>query len=167
MRETTVLAVYGTLRKGYGMFLESSARFIGTFKTKEMYKMYNLGSFPGIEEYANGYSYYDQEQEAKRKGYGAIVVDVFEVSAEVLRKCDRYEGIGSNLGIYKRARCKFPKDIERKIIENANIDSHYDIECYKMVDDYINRIKGRIRTTQIEGGDYLKFLENEKYNLGV
>lgn len=75
------IAVYGSLRKGFGnhsYYLEGNSNYLGT-DVLEGWVMYNLGAFPAIAE--------DKSGENK-----TIVVEVYEVSDQVLKALDGLEG---------------------------------------------------------------------------
>ncbi|WP_437203107.1 gamma-glutamylcyclotransferase family protein [Planctomicrobium sp. SH664] len=72
--------VYGTLKRG---FCRHSAlvgeRFVGTARTQPLYRMVNLGTYPGL---------FRVSQEGL-----SIVGEVWDVSAECLSRLDEIEGI--------------------------------------------------------------------------
>lgn len=77
-----LICVYGTLRKGCGNYqrLLTNAEYMGTFNSKPVYTMYNLGGFPGLKE----------------NGNTSIVLEVFAVNEEEAAKVDRLEGYSEN-----------------------------------------------------------------------
>jgi gamma-glutamylcyclotransferase (GGCT)/AIG2-like uncharacterized protein YtfP len=72
-----ILAVYGTLRKGQGNNRNclNTSKYIGTTKTKNIFKMFSNGGFPIVSD-----------------GDNNIEVDIYEVSDEDLKKVYRLEG---------------------------------------------------------------------------
>lgn len=75
----TVVAVYGSLRKGMGNHgLLEGQTFIGQTKTTECFAMYSLGGFPKVE--LNG---------AK---VSRIVVELYDVDTRGLERLDCLEG---------------------------------------------------------------------------
>jgi len=72
------VAVYGSLRKGHGNFeyLLKGEEFIGQFETEPIYTLLDLGSFPGLV----------------KAGGTSVVMEVFDVDAEKLKKLDGLEG---------------------------------------------------------------------------
>jgi gamma-glutamylcyclotransferase (GGCT)/AIG2-like uncharacterized protein YtfP len=75
----TLVAVYGSLRKGFGnhgRLLGST--FVGTTQTTEKFSMYSLGGFPMV-----------QLEGAK---VSPITVEVYECNDDALRSLDQLEG---------------------------------------------------------------------------
>lgn len=73
------VAVYGSLRKGLGNHrVLGESKMIGTQWIPD-YEMFSLGSYPGI-----------------RSGDSHILVEVYEVSDETLRRLDTLEGYNGN-----------------------------------------------------------------------
>tara|TARA_B110000046_G_scaffold139790_1_gene146273 strand:+ start:32 stop:442 length:411 start_codon:yes stop_codon:yes gene_type:complete len=76
--QTIKLAVYGTLRKGYGNyyhFLQKSS-FLGTYTTQKKYRLI-IADYPCVLPY-NGQGRH-------------IVVDVFEINQQTLFEVDQFE----------------------------------------------------------------------------
>ena len=71
------VAVYGSLRKGFGNhgLLEDSI-YVGEGITEARYTMLHLGGFPGVV----------------KKGNTSITVELYDVDDETLRRLDRLEG---------------------------------------------------------------------------
>ncbi len=69
--------VYGTLRRDeVNHYLLASARYLGDYQTQPLYKMVDLGSYPGVV-----------------KGGGTRVQgEVYEVSSQQMADLDRLEG---------------------------------------------------------------------------
>lgn len=77
----TRVAVYGTLRKGCGNdYLLSGARFLGKTLTSNMYTLRSLGGCPAVDKSVLTHH---------------VVVEVYEVSPEELKRLDRLEGYTS------------------------------------------------------------------------
>lgn len=76
---TYLVFVYGSLKRNYynHRLLETS-EFIGEATTKPFYRLYNLGSFPGLKE--------DNENGK------AIQGELYLVNDETLKRLDRLEG---------------------------------------------------------------------------
>ncbi len=79
MPNTQLVAVYGSLKKGYGnhSLLESS-ELKGITETSPSWTMYDLGSFPGIVP-----------------GHTNIHIEVYEVNQETFQRLDMLEGYPS------------------------------------------------------------------------
>jgi len=90
------VAVYGSLRKGMGNHrILNGAKYLGRFDTKPVFNLYSLGSYPGI----------------KPKGRSSIVMEVYEVDDEGLKKVDRLEGYNSESNVndfYNRVSINTP-----------------------------------------------------------
>lgn len=72
-----LIAVYGTLRKGFGNHrLIQNADYLGTFKTEPIYNLYSLGGFPGL----------------KNNGDTSVVMEVYAVTDEEAYHVDCLEG---------------------------------------------------------------------------
>lgn len=83
---TTTLFFYGTLKRGLcRSHALDGQRFLGEARTQPKYRMFNLGSYPGMVEAAEGVS---------------IDGELWEVDAECLRRLDVIEGVA--FGQYER-----------------------------------------------------------------
>lgn len=77
----TLLAVYGTLRRGECRnHAVSRGKYLGTYRTDNPFIMFNLGSYPGIIE----------------GGAQGVVVDLYEVDDNIMHVCDQIEGVAYN-----------------------------------------------------------------------
>ena len=77
--ETSLVAVYGTLKQGYGNHrIIEDAMFVGHAITRLEYPMIDNGYFP----------YLYQEEGGER-----VVVEVYEVTKDMLKKMDELEGV--------------------------------------------------------------------------
>lgn len=75
--ETKLVAVYGSLRKGFGNhYLLKDSKYLGEYDTEPIYDMYSISSFPGLVTGGNT----------------SIKMEVYEVSKEVLRRLNGLEG---------------------------------------------------------------------------
>jgi gamma-glutamylcyclotransferase (GGCT)/AIG2-like uncharacterized protein YtfP len=96
LKKTVKVAVYGSLRKGLGNSgLLNTSKQIGRFETEPIYTMLDLGSFPGLI----------------KNGTTSVIVEVYEVSADILRRLDQLEGFrGSNEtnNFYNREKIETP-----------------------------------------------------------
>lgn len=122
------IAVYGTLRRGFGMFLENSnySAYTGRFSTLPIFRMYDNGYPCLVVDEKNGYS---------------ITVDTFHIrddyhGQELRKKLDRYEGVES--GLYLRSRMKIL----------SLIDEEYDIYIWN--GDVSNM-------EEIKSGDFISY----------
>ena len=85
----TRVAVYGSLRQGFGNHpLLYTSRYIGTFKEKLPYTMYDLGAFPALTP-------------NKDDSMNDIVVEVYDVDGNTLYNLDALEG---HPRFYKRVK---------------------------------------------------------------
>lgn len=77
MSKKHVVAVYGSLREGFGNhgFLDT-AKLLGTTKTQPEYKMFSLGAYPAV---CTG-------------GDTPITLEVYEVDGDTFESLDRLEG---------------------------------------------------------------------------
>ena len=78
--------VYGTLKKGYCRHdALSSAKFLGAATTEPLYRLFDLGSYPGMVCDKNG---------------AAVEGELYEVDDECLKNLDMVEGVSE--GFYSR-----------------------------------------------------------------
>ena len=84
--ESTLVAVYGTLRRGqHNHAVLGASCFVGLAKTAPRYTLFDLGvGFPGMVE----------------GGESSVVVELYEVDAATLARLDRLEGVDH--GLYRR-----------------------------------------------------------------
>lgn len=77
----TLVAVYGTLRRGFGNHrLLQNAEYMGTFNTEPIYTLHDLGGFPGL----------------KNNGTTSVVMEVYSVNQQEAENVDRLEGYSPN-----------------------------------------------------------------------
>lgn len=127
------LFVYGTLKRGYGNnSLLKGAKFLGTDKTYPMYDIFpcsEMGGYPILKE-----------------GIFSIKGEVFDVSNEILARCDKLEGHpnfyerrGVSLMSGKRAFLYFwklklqyePRPMMPQIVTLGNVKYWQDIHRFK------------------------------------
>lgn len=78
--------VYGSLKKGYALHhLLEDQQFLGLARTLPLYRIYDLGEYPGLIDVPDGLE---------------IHGEVYEVSAEALERLDAAEGVSD--GYYAR-----------------------------------------------------------------
>lgn len=76
-----LVAVYGTLRKGFGNHrLLKNAKYLGTFNSEPIYNLHDLGGFPGL----------------KHNGNTSVVMEVYKVTPEEAYNVDCLEGYNPN-----------------------------------------------------------------------
>jgi gamma-glutamylaminecyclotransferase len=82
----SLIFVYGSLKRGYGLhhLLEGQA-FRGPATTCPLYRIFDLGSYPGLVDWPEGL---------------AVQGEVYEVDAECLKRLDEAEGVDE--GLYAR-----------------------------------------------------------------
>jgi gamma-glutamylcyclotransferase (GGCT)/AIG2-like uncharacterized protein YtfP len=86
-----LLFVYGTLKRGFcrEVFL-AGQRYLGAASTTAEYRLYDLGSFPGMVEAG--------------AGGVAIIGELYEIDDACLRLLDQEEGVDD--GLYRRAEVR-------------------------------------------------------------
>lgn len=90
-----LIAVYGSLRKGMGNdSLLTTSEYLGKFKTKPEFSLYNLGFYPGL----------------KTGGTTSVTMEVYSVDDKVANKVDRLEGYtpGGNNTFYNKIPIETP-----------------------------------------------------------
>jgi gamma-glutamylcyclotransferase (GGCT)/AIG2-like uncharacterized protein YtfP len=81
-----LIFVYGSLKQGYALhYLLESQRSLGNATTKPVYRLFDLGSYPGLVEWPEGL---------------AIHGEVYQVDADCLQRLDEAEGVAE--GYYAR-----------------------------------------------------------------
>ncbi len=91
----TLIAVYGSLRKGMGNdYLLSTSKYLGEFQTKPEFSLYSLGYYPGL----------------KTNGNTSVTMEVYAVDDTVAEKVDRLEGYtpGGNNTFYDKIPIETP-----------------------------------------------------------
>ena len=113
-KSKSLVAVYGSLRRGFGNNdLLSTSRFLGEEWIEGNYTMYNLGFYPGVVEGST---------EPNK-----IRVEVYEVEDDVLARLDRLEGFRGDDN---------PNNFyNRKVVKT----SHGDTYIYFLNEDYRKR----------------------------
>jgi len=95
-KETMLLAVYGSLRKGLrNHFYLSKSEFVGQYDTDHSYSLIDLGSFPGL----------------LKEGGTSVRMEVYKIDKETLKNIDRLEGYTGkkyNSNLYDRETIKTP-----------------------------------------------------------
>ena len=75
--ETKLVAVYGSLRKGFGNhYLLKDSKYLGEYDTEPIYDMYSISSFPGLVTGGNT----------------SIKMEVYEVDRPTLVRLNQLEG---------------------------------------------------------------------------
>lgn len=86
--KTCELFVYGTLKRGHCRSeVLAEQEFLGEYKTVEGYRLFDLGSFPGL---------------VKEVGGGQIEGELWRVDRNLMITLDRIEGVEFNL--YQREK---------------------------------------------------------------
>lgn len=81
MKETILVAVYGTLRRGFHNYnaclKDDDVEYMGEYQTEPIYNMYSVGGFfPALT----------------KDGYTSVTMEVFEVDKNTLERLDLLEG---------------------------------------------------------------------------
>lgn len=83
-KNNNLVAVYGSLRKGQGnhsVINNKNSKFLGEFQTNPIYNLFAISSgFPGLKE----------------NGATSVVMEVYEVTDDVLESINILEGYDSN-----------------------------------------------------------------------
>jgi gamma-glutamylcyclotransferase (GGCT)/AIG2-like uncharacterized protein YtfP len=113
-QKNILLAVYGTLRKGYGNYENNlgDATFLGTFKTKGKYRLIE-SDYPCVLPY-NG------------EGH-CIEVDLFMIDESMLSSIDRFEGYPE---LYQRTRVQLDNAVWAWMYIRDEIDSQHYLKKY-------------------------------------
>ena len=92
----SLIFVYGSLKRGYALhhILEGQA-FRGLARTCRLYRIFDLGSYPGLVDWPEGL---------------AVEGEVYEVDTECLKRLDEAEGVDE--GLYARRAIKLQSPFE-------------------------------------------------------
>lgn len=83
---SSVVFVYGSLKRGYALHhLLSTAKYLGTAHSLPLYRLFDLGRYPGLVEWPDGVE---------------VAGELYEITAEELRILDEAEGVDE--GLYAR-----------------------------------------------------------------
>ena len=111
--------VYGTLKRGHQRSHALAAQtFIGPATTAADYRMYDLGSYPGLIEVAPGSG--DQ-----------IQGEIYQISPTCLRQLDQIEAVDQ--GLYERRKIRLAPPLET--LRLSPIPPDASIEAYFYLDD--------------------------------
>lgn len=93
----SLIFVYGSLKRGYALhhLLEGQA-FRGSATTCPLYRLFDLGSYPGLVDWPEGLS---------------VQGEVYAVNAECLKRLDEAEGVDE--GLYARRVIKLQPPFDR------------------------------------------------------
>jgi gamma-glutamylcyclotransferase (GGCT)/AIG2-like uncharacterized protein YtfP len=81
-----IVFVYGSLKRGYALHhLLRSAQYLGTACTQPLYRLFDLGSYPGLVEWPEGLP---------------IHGELYAVTSQNLQRLDEAEGVAE--GLYAR-----------------------------------------------------------------
>lgn len=98
-----VIFVYGSLKRGYALHhLLNAATALGTARTQPLYRLFDLGSYPGLVEWPDGVE---------------VVGELYEVTAEQLKVLDEAEGVDE--GWYARRPIRLQTSMPCVAIEHA------------------------------------------------
>jgi len=80
--------VYGSLKRGFALHeLLQGQLYLGNAVTEPLYRLFNLGSYPGLVEWPEGL---------------AIRGEVYQVDLECLSRLDEVEGVAERLYVRRR-----------------------------------------------------------------
>lgn len=93
----SLIFVYGSLKRGYALHhLLEGQFFRGPATTCPLYRIFDLGSYPGLVDWPEGL---------------AVQGELYEVDAECLKRLDEAEGVGE--GLYARRIIKLQPPFDR------------------------------------------------------
>ena len=96
-----LIFVYGSLKHGYALnSLLKGQLSLGDAVTGPLYRLFDLGSYPGLVEWPEGL---------------AIRGEVYQVTPECLRRLDKAEGVAQRL--YTRRSVAIQTDFQGRTIE--------------------------------------------------
>ena len=93
----SLIFVYGSLKLGYALhYLLEGQSFRGPATTCPLYRIFDLGSYPGLVDWPEGL---------------AVQGELYEVDAECLKRLDEAEGVDE--GLYARRIIKLQPPFDR------------------------------------------------------
>jgi gamma-glutamylcyclotransferase (GGCT)/AIG2-like uncharacterized protein YtfP len=93
----SLIFVYGSLKRGYALnHLLQGQAFLGPATTCPLYRIFDLGSYPGLIDWPEGL---------------AVQGELYEVDAECLKRLDEAEGVDE--GLYARRVIKLQPPFDR------------------------------------------------------
>ena len=93
-----LIFVYGSLKRGYALhYLLKSQQSLGNADTKPVYRLFDLGSYPGLVEWPEGL---------------AICGEVYQVDAECLKILDETEGVAEGYYARRSVSLETPFDVD-------------------------------------------------------
>jgi gamma-glutamylcyclotransferase (GGCT)/AIG2-like uncharacterized protein YtfP len=112
----TLISVYGSLRKtmsNHNYFL-STSKYKGTFSTEPEFTLHSLGSYPGL----------------KKSGNTSVVMEVYEVEDDVLKRLNRLEGYDTNTvaTFYDRIELQTPWGVSFVYVYVNDLPKHSIVE---------------------------------------
>ena len=97
----SLVFVYGSLKRGYALHeLIESQEFVGNGVTLPLYRLFDLGSYPGLVEWPEGL---------------AVSGEVYQASDACLRRLDAAEGVSE--GCYARRAIQLQPPFDQLTIE--------------------------------------------------
>lgn len=103
-----IVFVYGSLKRGYALnHLLEGQRFLGTARTRPLYRIFDLGSYPGLVDWPDGLS---------------IHGELYGIDEPCLGRLDDAEGVAE--GLYARRPISLepstlPESVSRDVIIQA------------------------------------------------
>ena len=95
-----LIFVYGSLKRGYALHhLLSSQQNLGNAVTRSLYRLFDLGSWPGLVDWPEGL---------------AVRGEVYQVDSACLQQLDEAEGVSEAL--YARRRILLQPPFDREVI---------------------------------------------------
>ena len=86
--QSQLVFVYGSLKRGYKLhYLLESQLFVADAVTQPLYRLFDLGSYPGLIEWPEGL---------------AIHGEVYQVDADGLTQLDEVEGVAERLYVRRQ-----------------------------------------------------------------
>lgn len=94
MPASQLVFVYGSLKRGYGLHtLLQSQVSCGNAITQQLYRLFDLGSYPGLIEWPEGL---------------AIRGEIYQVDTDCLVQLDEVEGVAERLYVRRRILLQTP-----------------------------------------------------------
>ena len=95
--QQSLIFVYGSLKRGYALHhLLEGQTFLGAATTFPLYRVFDLGSYPGLVDWPEGFE---------------VQGELYEVDAECLKRLDEAEGVDE--GLYTRRVIKLQPPFDR------------------------------------------------------
>jgi len=140
MEKKELVAVYGSLRKGFhNHFLLTDSKYIGEFDTEPMYDLFSLGSYPALA----------------LNGNTSVKMEIYEVNQGTMIRLDALEGYSgpcSPNNLYDKIDIKTPYGLAHVYVYSYPLTNKVKVECgdWKVFKNDLNQELTKKKQTEEE-----------------